>query len=33
MELARREAEHLRDPSLASDWEDAERRTLDRHGR
>jgi putative addiction module component (TIGR02574 family) len=32
-ELDRREAEYLRDPSLASTWEDAKQRILGRHGR
>jgi putative addiction module component (TIGR02574 family) len=32
-ELDRREAEYLRDPSLASSWEDAKQRILERHGR
>jgi putative addiction module component (TIGR02574 family) len=32
-ELDRRAAEYLRDPSLASPWEDAKQRILGRHGR
>jgi putative addiction module component (TIGR02574 family) len=32
-ELDRRAAEYLRDPSLATPWEDAKRRILERHGR
>jgi putative addiction module component (TIGR02574 family) len=32
-ELARREAEYARDPSLASTWEEAKQRILARHDR
>jgi len=32
-ELARREAEYVRDPSLASTWEEAKQRILARHAR
>jgi putative addiction module component (TIGR02574 family) len=32
-ELDRRAAEYLRDPALASSWEDAKQRILGRHGR
>ena len=32
-ELARREAEYARDPSLASSWDDAKQRILAKHGR
>jgi putative addiction module component (TIGR02574 family) len=32
-ELARREAEYSRNPSLASTWDEAKQRILARHGR
>ena len=32
-ELARREAQYARDPSLASTWEEAKQRILARHAR
>jgi len=32
-ELAHREAEYVRDPSLVSTWEEAKQRILDRHAR
>jgi putative addiction module component (TIGR02574 family) len=32
-ELARREAEYIRDPSLASTWDEVKQRILAKHGR